>query len=68
MTYFLEAYYSSTLDDGVGGLLGSMMLLEDGKPADPGLWTDWINALERSSQTDVDQSSADGEGVTSELP
>jgi hypothetical protein len=45
MLMFLENYYRDTQDDGVGGLLGSMQPLSDGKPADPAVWDDWLEAV-----------------------
>lgn len=46
MLAFLEKYYDMTHADEVGGLLGSMQLIEDGKPADPAIWDDWIEAVD----------------------
>ena len=46
MLYFLELYYNSTRDDGIGALLGGMAILEDGKPADPALWVEWLKAVD----------------------
>ena len=45
MLVFLENYYGLTQSDGIGGLIGSMRLLEDGKPADPAIWDDWLEAV-----------------------
>jgi len=45
MLHFLELYYNSTHDDGVGALLGGMAILEDGKPADPALWAEWLKVI-----------------------
>jgi hypothetical protein len=49
MIFFLEGRYELTDSDEIGGLLGSMQLLEDGKPADPALWHDWLKAVENIS-------------------
>lgn len=46
MLYFPELYYNSTHDDGIGALLGGMTILEDGKPADPVLWAEWLKAVD----------------------
>lgn len=47
MFYFLENLYALTNDDSIGGFLGSMQLLNDGKPADPAYWSDWEKAVEK---------------------
>jgi len=44
MILFLETYYEQTQADDIGALLGSLQLLEDGKPADPVLWQDWLKS------------------------
>ena len=31
----------------IGALLGSLQLLEDGKPADPAMWHDWLQCIEK---------------------
>jgi hypothetical protein len=46
MIAFLEAYYQQTQADDIGALLGSLQLLEDGKPTDPAMWQDWIEAYQ----------------------
>lgn len=48
MFSFLEKYYEATGADDVGALLGSMNLLEDGRPADSAIWTDWCNAVQQA--------------------
>lgn len=45
MMAFLEKYYLLTHADEIGGLLGSMQVMEDGKPADPAIWDDWLEAV-----------------------
>ena len=45
MIAFLEKYYHLTHTGEIGGLLGSMQLMEDGKPADPAIWDDWLEAV-----------------------
>lgn len=47
MILFLEEFYKRTGSDDVGGLLGSMMILDDGKPADPALWNDWNSVIKK---------------------
>ena len=51
MFYFLEYLYEKQGFDELGGLLGSMNLLDDGKPADPALWVDWEKAVNKASET-----------------
>ncbi|WP_455342525.1 hypothetical protein [Variovorax durovernensis] len=45
MLAFLEAQYRSAVEE-LGALIGSMSLLADGKPADPGVSQEWRVALE----------------------
>ncbi len=47
MFAFLEGYYNRLKSDEIGGLLGSMSLIE-GKPVDQALWDDWCEAIESS--------------------
>lgn len=49
MIEFLDDYYEQTQSDGIGELLGSLQLLEDGKPADPAMWEDWLKSVEKIS-------------------
>ena len=56
MVLFLETYYERTQSDEIGALLGSLQLLEDGKPADPAMWQDWLqysNSVKLSSVNHV---------------
>lgn len=46
MFLFLEKYYHLTKADDVGNLLGSLMIVENGKPLDIALWYDWIKSVE----------------------
>ena len=48
MLYFFEDYYKLTGADDVGALLGSMSLLENGEPADPGMSGDWRRAVHQT--------------------
>ncbi|SDG41812.1 MULTISPECIES: hypothetical protein [unclassified Duganella] len=52
MFKFLDKYYQQTGADDVGALLGSLQLLEDGKPADSAMWDEWRNAV-REALADV---------------
>lgn len=48
---FLEAYWERNGRPAeIGALLGSMMLLEDGVPADSAVWSDWLDAIAKSSE------------------
>ena len=49
MFEFLASYYERTQSDDVGALLGSMSLLDDGKPVDPAVWQDWRTSLRVSN-------------------
>ncbi|MGK7882703.1 MAG: hypothetical protein AB4060_21770 [Crocosphaera sp.] len=49
MIEFLDDYYQQTQSDEIGELLGSLQLLEDGKPADPAMWEDWLKSIEKIS-------------------
>ncbi|MDJ0580437.1 hypothetical protein [Crocosphaera sp.] len=49
MIEFLDDYYEQTQSDEIGELLGSLQLLEDGKPADPAMWEDWLKSIEKIS-------------------
>ena len=50
MYLYLEALYDMTHSNDLGGFLGSMSLLEDGKPADSAIWDDWLEAVEKAKQ------------------
>jgi len=47
MYKYLEHEYEMTGSDEIGGMLGSMSLLEDGSTADPAVWSDWMQAVEK---------------------
>ncbi len=49
MIEFLDDYYQQTQSDEIGEILGSLQLLEDGKPADPAMWEDWLKSIEKIS-------------------
>jgi hypothetical protein len=48
MVKFLEKYYQATKSDAIGSLLGGMdqSFWSDGKPFDPALWDDWMEAVD----------------------
>jgi hypothetical protein len=47
MIFFLESLYERTQSDEIGGLLGSLQLMDDGRPFDPAAWQDWLEAVEK---------------------
>lgn len=53
MYKFLEREYSLTNSDDIGGLLGSMSLLEDGGSADPDMKASWDEILLDVAQNDA---------------
>ena len=48
MFRFLECYYDRTNSDEIGGLLGTMSMLDDGFPADIAVRTEWQEAIKYS--------------------
>ena len=51
MLIFIEDYYYRGGEPGdIGLLLGIMQLLDDGKPADPAMWNDWVTAVNRVTE------------------
>jgi hypothetical protein len=42
--------------DQLGGILGSMSLLEDGGSVDPAVWSDWQRAAERAKRGEINMS------------
>ncbi len=48
MYSFLEELYTKFEFDQLGGILGGLQLLADGTPADPGMWSDWMRAVDRA--------------------
>jgi hypothetical protein len=50
MYAFLDAFYSRTKSDDVGGLLGDMSFLVDGGTADPAAWNDWLRAVKKITE------------------
>ena len=53
---FLVVYYERTKSDDVGALLGGMSLLADGNPADPAIWSDWMNSISKARGKEADLS------------
>lgn len=47
MILFLEEFYSRTNSDDVGGLLGDLIILDDGSTADPAAWRDWEKCVSK---------------------
>lgn len=45
MYKYLEHLYEMTNSDDLAGFLGSMSTLQDGMPADPAIWEDWLEAI-----------------------
>lgn len=48
MFYYLEHLYDMTKSDDLAGFLGGMSLLDDGSPADPAAWDDWLQAAQKA--------------------
>lgn len=48
MYLYLERLYYLTNSDDLGGFLGSMTLLSDGKTIDPAVWEDWLKSVQDS--------------------
>ena len=49
MCCFLENYYVQTGSDDVGALLGSMQIQEDKNTADPAIWDEWKECIEKAT-------------------
>ena len=54
MYAFLVELYERFGFDQLGGILGGMSFLEDGGTADPAIWNDWLRAVEKAKQGQVD--------------
>ena len=50
MFYFLEDIYLRTKSDELGGILGTLAMLDDGQPADPAVWEEWEQAIEKGKE------------------
>lgn len=51
MVSFLEELFTKFECDQLGGILGGLQVLADGAPADPGMWSDWLRAVDRARST-----------------
>ena len=47
MVLFLEEYYRRGKSDDIAMLLSSLIMLEDGSTADPAMWSDWIQSINK---------------------
>lgn len=47
MFHFLEELYNNGFEEELGGILGSLSLLEDGESADPAMIQDWESAVKK---------------------
>ncbi len=57
MYQYLCDLYERTNSDDLGSFLGGMLLMDDGKPADSAVWSDWTDAIEKSQSknaSDID--------------
>ena len=54
MYAYLEKVYKLTKSDDIGGLLGSMSTLSDGMTADPAVYRDWLECINKVKQGKVD--------------
>jgi hypothetical protein len=54
MYQFLVDFYRRTKSDDVGSLLGGMSYLEDGHTADPAVWADWVNCVQKTLSEETD--------------
>lgn len=68
MFRFLDNYWErgNRNDDQIAVLLGSMSLetLGGGKPADPAMWSDWLEAIEEVMAAQVRHSDEQSKGST----
>lgn len=53
MYAYLQRLYETTGSEDLGGFLGGMSLLEDGEPADPAVWSEWMHAVQQARQGKV---------------
>lgn len=47
MIIFLDQYYEQVQSDDIAVLLGSLTLLEDGKPVDSAMWDEWLESIKK---------------------
>ena len=52
MFIYLNNLYERTNSDDLAGYLGSMLLMEDGKPVDSAVWSDWMSAIKEVKNKD----------------
>lgn len=50
MYLYLENLYKLTGSDDLAGFLGSMSMLQDGKPVDETVWEDWLEAIDQAKK------------------
>jgi len=50
MYLYLENLYKLTGSDDLAGFLGSMSMLQDGKPIDEAVWEDWLEAIDKAKK------------------
>jgi hypothetical protein len=50
MYAYLVTVYEKTQSDDLGGLLGDMSTVEDGKTADPAVWHEWLQCVNQVKQ------------------
>ncbi len=50
MYLYLENLYQLTGSDDLAGFLGSMSMLQDGKPVDETVWEDWLEAIDQAKK------------------
>ena len=56
MYAYLFKIYEITKSDELGGLLGSMSTLPDGRVADPAIWNEWLQCIDDVKQGKVNTS------------
>jgi hypothetical protein len=54
MLSFLEGIYARTQSDEIGVLLGGLLLMTDGLPADRAYWDEWQRAVQKAKLGEVD--------------
>lgn len=54
MYEYLVTVYERTQSDDLGGLLGDMSTIGDGETADPAVWFEWLECINRVKQGQVD--------------
>ena len=54
MYKFIQLYYNLSKPEQIGDLLSGMAFLSDGRPADPAMWSDWMDAVELAVKGDCD--------------